>query len=351
MNKKNILKNNKIRLGFAFVVLIAVLMSTEISFGDTVYIDYEIKSFYSEVYDISELGFVWSGDTGTAQNPSLTNGGSGNGTLSTTYSDEGTKNVQVYAVNSDGEQVSAAVFCSYEPVVCGNGFVPVNGICVPELSASCSAFNNAAGTGNPQLFFGPGESVYWKAEASGGDDPYSYVWSGDATSSVSQISGPYVVGPGGDYVYSDVSSVYTAEVEVRDRQTDVDDTACSISVKECNTNTDCPSDEICRLDTFTCGPPLPVVVEPLYLRDPIVNLGQQCDMSWEIEGAFTCELYKNGVRLEDNSQGVINGSAPTSTASFLVDPGSYLLRCENEVGDTIDAGPARCLLNPQIRES
>jgi len=331
------------RIGFALVVLFVTLISAKISFGDTTYVDYKINSFYSDVYTMSELGFIWSGNTGTAPNPSLTNGGTNNGTLSTSYSDHGTKNVHVYAVNSDGVQVSATAFCSYEPITCGNGFVPVNGICVPELSSSCSAFSNASGTGNPQLFFGPGESVYWKAVGSGGDDPYNYQWSGDADSDTTQISGPYTVGPGGDYFYSDVDSTYTAIVSVRDSQADEETSSCSVSIKECNVTADCSSGEVCRLDTYTCGPPLPVVVEPLFLSPAVVNEGQQCDMSWEIEGAFTCELYKNGILLDDE--------APTSSATYLIDPGSYLLSCENEAGDSIDAGPARCLLNPEIRES
>lgn len=350
-------KKNTLRYGLSIFVALLVLVGSfsfmEISFGDTEpeAVDWNITSFFSDEYSINELRFVWSGDTGSAADPSFTNGGTNNGTLSTSYDSTESRLLQVYAINIAGEQVSAPIFCEYEEVVCGNGFIPVNGGCVPAFSGSCLAYDNSSATGNPKLFFGQGESVYWRASASGGDDPYTFAWSGDA-SGTSEIVGPYTVGPGGDYVYSDIDAIYTATVLVADRQAEEDSVSCSIRVKECDFDAECSvAGEICRLDTYTCGPPLPVIIEPLYLKDPVINLGQQCDMSWEVVDAFTCELFKNGVRLDDPEQGIINGLAPTSTDSLLVDPGSYLLQCENEIGESITAGPARCLLNPQIRET
>ena len=325
----------------AFVVIASTVFN--VSANNPPYdVSWDIGNFYSDVYNLSELTLYWSGETGTATNLQVS-GGLNNGSLETTYDTPDEYNVFVHARNSIGEQVSAEVSCSANVgCLCPSGFICVDNTCVPELSSTCAAYPTAQSQ-LPQLFFGPGEEVYWKATVNGGNDPYTYSWTNAADGETTQTVGPYSVGPGEDYEY-DNGPIYTAEVAVRDEDFDLVNSSCSISIKECNNDNDCPGEEICRLDDFTCGPPKPIFVENLSINPGVVNTGEQCAISWEVDNAFVCEVYKNGQLFDAN--------APTTTPSgYNIDPGSYNLHCENAIGESIDAGPATCLLNPEIKES
>jgi hypothetical protein len=298
-------------------------------------VSWNISDYYSDTYDISDLTFVWFRETGTAVNKNIS-GGLNDGSLYTTYNEStggpGEYSVSVFARNSSGSIVSNATECS---VQAGNW----NG----EMDAMCAAYPTL-NSQTPQLFFGPGENVYWKATVDGGTNPLVYSWTGAAAGN-STVIGPYdvVVGPAGNGQYSFESGpIYTANLSVTDDNSANTTAICSISIKECLTNEDCLNGEICSQDTFTCVIPPPVFLTPLGLDPSIVNEGEQCGLSWIVEDADTCMLYKNGE--------IINADAGTST-NMDVDPGTYTIRCENILGDAVNAGPVKCLVNPEIREN
>lgn len=273
-------------------------------------VDFNITNYYSDEYNIEDLTFIWSGETGLATELEI-DGGTNNGALLTTYTAEtgGLKDytTSVYAEDSDGDRVSADLECVAPRCVCPSGFTCVNGQCELDLTVSCAAYDHAAATGTPRLFFGPEEDVYWKANVSGGDDPYDYTWTG-AASGDQEIVGPYSVGSGEDYSYED-GPVYVTNANVIDDDATNVDAICSINIRECLNNNDCPlPQEICRTDDFTCGPPKPSISQPLGVSPNLVNEGQACDMHWEIAGAWTCDLYKDA---EINPT-----SVPTSTAYY-----------------------------------
>lgn len=303
-------------------------------------VDWYIDEFYSDIYDISELTFVWGNETGTNSNTTVS-GGNSNGLFSTTYNQntggEKIYNVSVYARNNQGEVVSNTANC-----LVGAGVW--NG----EVEASCLAYT-ALNSNSPKLFFGPGEQVYWKATVDGGTNPYVYTWTGDASGN-NQNSGPYDVITGGtvsgEYSYQD-GPIYTANVLVRDDNGVSANASCSISIKQCVTDLDCadlgfPSGYICNNQTFTCVFPPPVFITPLSLDPGIVNEGEQCGLSWTVSSADSCMVYKNGQ---------IYLSEESSSATIDVDPGTYVVRCENSTtNESVTAGPVRCLVNPEIRE-
>jgi len=241
--------------------------------------------------------------------------------------------------NSSATVDDDSCFYSEEPSYCSAGYQCVEESCVQEFAASCLAYPSPTSQ-NAQLFFDTGEDVYWKSTTVGGQSPYSYTWTGDANGTEAS-SGPFRVEPGG---YSYVGGPgYTADLRVVDFDGLIGNASCSISIKECNVDSDCAEEGVVCANNFVCTSLDPIFTEDLDIDPIIVNEGQQCELTWEAVNVVSCEVYGNGELVDIN--------APLSALSgYSVDPGTYNVQCNNGTGGVVNSKSVTCFSKFDVRE-
>lgn len=239
--------------------------------------------------------------------------------------------VNVVAVNNSEQAVSNTAYCSYIKRV-------------DEFTATCAAYSSLAAE-NPQTFFNAdnaedaGDQVYWKSSVSNGEAPFTYEWGGGAISGVENNQN---VGP---VEYSTRGQTQTATLTVTDSDGNEATASCPIFIRECLTDGDCADGLLCSQNTFTCELPPPVFTSPLTLNPGVTNEGGTCGLSWIVDSADSCILYKNSVPMD------LQDLEDTTNGDLQVDPGTYTILCENpETEFSVTGGPVRCLVNPNIRE-
>ncbi|MFA7193491.1 MAG: hypothetical protein WC087_01065 [Candidatus Paceibacterota bacterium] len=212
---------------------------------------------------------------------------------------------------------------------------------VDEFKASCAAYSSLSAT-VPKTFFNVGEDVYWKSSAANGEGPFDYLWGGTAITGVENNQN---VGPV-DYAVKGESK--TASVRITDPDTsNVSTGYCSIFIRECMVDDECAEGLFCSQSSFTCELPPPVFTSPLTLTTGVANEGGTCGLSWVVDSADSCILYRNSVPMDLESLELEN----TTSVDMDVEPGTYTIRCENpETEFSVTGGPVRCLVNPDIRE-
>lgn len=369
--KKDLVRN--INAGFfAIVVLFISLMVT--ADGPPYSVSWSIGDFYSDTYNITDLQFVWSGDTGTLPNPSSTLGSSNNGQFDTQYNDGGIKNLSVYATYQGG-QVSDTVICS-EDVSCGvcpEGYSCSNGFCYYDLDIYCAAYETEDAE-NPKIFFDPGSEVYWKATVPNSDESFIYNWGDDYNPSIVDGSGgqgsefktigPFTVNDLGNIGSADydAAQTYTTDLLVSDG-IGFSTASCSIRTKQCQFNEDCitlgfPGSTVCDPATFVCVPPEPLFVEQLTIDPAVTNSGNQCGLAWAVDNVDYCTLKKDNTAVDLEGLG-LNTSTTTEymdvggldSGVLGVSPGTYSVECvQTATGESVYAGPVKCLYNPEVRE-
>jgi hypothetical protein len=343
-------------LGMLFVLVASVRADAPYA------VVWEVESYYSDTYSMEDVTFVWAGETGNATFLEVTGCSPGNCFFNTSYNEPGEYTVAVYAKNAQGETVSNTASCTANidtECPCDLGYNCINNRCVYGMEVSCAAYTSANAQ-NPTLYFNPsrdGQSseVWWRATITGGTGPYTYSWQNAAEESedvpgTDNPQGPYYVatidGGPGDY---ELNGTYTANLAVRDANNGLVNASCTIATKQCQYDSDCvnylgyPSYYICSTSTYTCVPPPPLFVDPLAIDPAVVNEGELCGLSWAVEYAEQCDVYKNNTLFEMD--------VATSTTNYTVTPGAYHVQCVNSVGDITNAGPAQCIYNPEIRES
>ncbi len=328
-------------------------------------VDWQVTWGYSDEYQIQDLTFVWGGDTGNATNMEVTGCSTLECLFSTSYDEPGDYEVSVYAKNSSGQTVSNTAICSANIATqcpCTTGYECINNRCIYDMEPpECKAYTSADAQ-YPTLWFDPtregySSEVWWKVDPiQGGQAPYRYSWTGswieegEEITSEENLIGPYYVASvdgqsAGDY---EINGTYTVDVGVYDDNNVLVSASCTIATKQCSFNEDCqtlgyPTGYYCKTGTYVCVPPDPVFVEPLEINPGVVRSGEQCNLSWEVENAVACDVYKNNVLFE---------SLPdTATTSYKVLPGTYHIQCLNSVDEKVTEGPAQCIYNPEVRES
>lgn len=334
-----------------------LLIGTFVTASGEIGVTWEVDSYYSDTYNINDVTFVWSGDTGTSPSPTQVAGSNNAGAFSTTYTTAGEKTVNVYAKNSLGETVSNTASCTATigtECPCQANYTCVANTCVYNMDVSCAAYTSeaAVAAGTPTLFFDPGSEVYWHASVDYGDENYTFTWAGDATGDTQTVGAYFVHGVDDDLGDYETNDTLTSHVRVSDGTGETITASCTVATKQCATDDDCVTlgygaGSICDPATYTCRPPLPVFVEPLTINPSVINEGEQCGLAWAVDNVSQCDLYK------DNT--VVVSDIGTTTAErengvYSVDPGTFRVQCENVLGETIDAGPVRCLYNPNVKE-
>ncbi len=351
--KKQMNKNIKKVALISLIALLFVFIDSNVSADSPYVVSWNLDGFYSDTYNIQDLTFVWGGDTGSNTDLDITGCTSDDCVFNTTYPVSGSYVVNVHAENNAGQVVSNVASCAANVETecpCAEGYICTDNRCVYDMDVSCGAYTSADAE-NPTLFFNPGSTVWWKAEVDGGMNPLNYEWvirtENGFEEGTSNPEGPlYVSNIGsnsGDY---DNGGLYSTYLTVIDDNGGVSNAICSMITKQCNTNSDClalgfSEDYICNSE-FTCALPPPIFLMPLGLDPSIVKEGAQCGMSWIVDEADSCIIYRNGEVYEAN--------APAA-GDIDVDPGTYTISCENTAGAVANAGPVRCLVNPEIREN
>lgn len=239
--------------------------------------------------------------------------------------------VNVKAINNLGEVVSNTASCMHRETV-------------EEFRVSCDAYSSLASE-IPQTFFNAdndedsGDQVYWKSNVINGEAPFTYEWGGNAISGGGDNQN---VGP---FEYSTLGQTKTAILTVTDSDGNEAQASCPIFIRECLVDDECAQGMVCSQNTFTCELPPPVFTSPLTLNPGVTNEGGTCGLSWIVDSADSCILYKNSVPID------LQDLENTTSVDMQVDPGTYTILCENpETEFTVTGGPVRCLVNPNIRE-
>jgi hypothetical protein len=359
MSKKTVnkqIQHTILKKVFAISILALVFLAVASVWANPPYdVTWELESFESDTYNMEDLIFVWGGDTGNATDTEITGCSQGNCRFQTSYNETGIHEVSVYAKNIAGDVVTNTATCRadvQQECPCEFGYTCVNNRCIYGMEVECGGYTTPSAQ-NPTLFFDPGATVYWRPTVVGGQGPYTYSWNVQTENETirdrQETSGPFYIatvgGTIGDYL---AGSTYTAEVAVRDANNAIVNASCTMATKQCQFNEDCqtlgfPSNYYCNQGTFTCVPPDPVFVQTLAVDKGVVNQGSQCNLSWEVDNATRCDVYRNNELYRFDTD--------TATSSFTVDPGTYHVQCLNEVDEMVTAGPAQCIYNPEIRES
>jgi hypothetical protein len=360
MKKKQYTMHPYVQKAVALFVLALLFLGVASVRADGPYpVSWGIETFTSEAYNMQDLTFVWSGQTGNAVSREVTGCSSVEDCLfETTYDESGTYAVQVYAKNSSGETVSNTASCTANVATqcpCSEGYTCVNNYCQSNLVASCGAYSSEDAE-FPNEAHNPGSEIWWKVAVTGGEGPYTYSWS-TAVTGTGNPRGPFYIatvdGNPGDY---QIDTPYTANVIVTDLGNNNEQARarCSFYAKECAYDTDCQI--LGYPDLYTCSagkcvPPPIVFAEQLQINPSVVREDERCGLSWAADYADECTLYKNNEEVVDSAVG-------TSTTNYMVGPGSYHVICQTfaEPGseiitDTETAGPVRCIYNPNVRES
>jgi hypothetical protein len=291
-------------------------------------VTWSLKHYFSDEYSKEDLTFVWNG-IGSLPDNAERSGGLNNGSYTIDYDSTtgGSKDysIEVYAKNSEGEQVSNKATCTVQ---------------IDEMTAQCFAYPNiqAIDAGGVKQFFGVDEDVYWSVDTEDYIGSLTYQWSGAGLGSASGNQNKTV----GPVTYSTKKQQQTARVEVTDSEGMMAEASCSIFIRECLADSDCENGMVCDSVEQICVLPPPIFVENLTLDPAVVNTGEQCGLSWTVDYADSCILYKNGQ--------IYDSEAATTTPGVSVDPGTYTISCTNEGGLSVTGGPVRCLVNPNIRE-
>ncbi|MDA8611312.1 hypothetical protein N9L18_00400 [Candidatus Pacebacteria bacterium] len=344
-------------------------------------LSFVIKNFFSQDYEISDLSFIWSGDTGDSSDPTTVLGSNDNGRFSTQYDDEGEKTVQVYA-EYQGERVSETAICDYEISSCGicpEGYSCVNGSCqYAGITASCAAYTSAEAA-NPTVYFDTGSDVYWRAEVSDTDQALTYNWNDDYDPSfvdgsggggdAYRVTGPITVSELGESVANqyDANDSYVTNLRVSDG-IGFADSSCAIITKQCNFDIECITlgyvdGTTCDPSTFVCIPPPIIIVEPLKIDPAITNKGSYCGLAWEVDNVDYCDLKKDNETVDLYELGLVDTSTTTEYLELEVEdedweagvltvtPGTYSLECrQTATQEIMYAGPVKCLFNPDVKE-
>lgn len=300
-------------------------------------------------YDRSDLKFVWNGVGAPPLTSTSTQGGLNNGDYDITY--------QYGEYNTRGESITIrtyAVLASECPGPDVSSCEPIsNSInCQVQINvpvASCAAFDSEedAFDDNPKVppIFNAGDPVILKGDLDN-DTANAYDWSGEGILTGTPLNF-------GSAPYNQVETITSNETGAKN----VDFTAygtndyahsasCQFYIRQCWDDTQCPANQTCSY-LGLCEIPEPEFT--LLEIDPsVINLteGERCGLSWTVDYADSCTLYKNNVAMPDN--------VGTSTQNYEIEPGTYTIVCQNvnELGatTTVTGGPVRCLLNPNIRE-
>jgi hypothetical protein len=314
--------------GGGYPVSVSCKATPEYTRSFPVDVTWSLNHYFSDEYDREDLELVWNG-VGSLPDNAVRSGGVSGGSYSITYDEStgGSKDysIQVYARNSSGEQVSNTATCSVQ---------------IEEMTASCYAYPSiqAIDSGAIKQRFNVNEDVYWSADIENAVGSVSYQWYGaylgDASGNQNKTVGPAN--------YPDKRTQYTARVEATDSEGMSAEASCSIFIRECVSDDECPNGLACDSVEEICVYPPPEFTQELFLDPGVVNTGEQCNLKWTVDEADSCILYKNG--------NVYDSNAATTTPGVSVDPGTYTILCENEVGVSVTGGPVRCLVNPNIRE-
>jgi hypothetical protein len=365
MSKKKNITPYLQKIGALLVLSLLFIIVASVRADAPYDVDWQVSWDYSDEYQIQDLTFVWGGETGNATNLEVTGCSTFECIFSTSYDLPGDYSVSVYAKNNQGQTVSNTAICSANIATqcpCTTGYECINNRCIYDMEPpECKAYTSADAQ-HPTLWFDPtregySSEVWWRVDPiQGGQAPYTYSWNGDSADEDVGISdtgnpiGPYYVASvdgqsAGDY---DINGTYTMNVGVRDANNILVSSSCTIATKQCAFNEDCvtlgyPTGYYCSTSTYTCVPPDPIFVDPLEINPGVVRSGEQCNLSWTVENAVACDVYKNNTLFQSLSD--------TATTSYKVLPGTYHIQCLNSVDETVTAGPAQCIYNPEVRES
>lgn len=312
-------------------------------------------SFGDVQYNMSDLTFVWGGETGNATNLEVSGCSSVDDCLfATTYDEAGEYTVNVFARNSNGETVSNTASCTANVATqcpCSEGYTCVNNYCQYNMQVSCGAYESEDAQNFKQLH-NPGGEVWWRATITGGEGPFTYQWLGDAAIQGvhENPQGPFYIatvdGNPGDY---DIDSEYEARVFVTDSTGERMSATCNFYAKECAFDADCQTlgySSVYQCSTGgQCVPPPINFAEGLAIEPGVIQEGEQCGLTWAAAYADECTLYKN-------NDAVVDSAIGTSTTNYMVGPGTYHVICTTAItGEEKTAGPVRCIYNPNVRES
>lgn len=199
-----------------------------------------------------------------------------------------------------------------------------DGYCVDSpLTASCGAFIDA--TSIAQLEQTETQAnVFWSVKTQGGTAPYTYTWQGDVVGSAQTIPMKYGI-PGEKKVMVTVqdSSEYAQEITV----------GCDLFVRECAYEDDpvCTNGTVCRPD-FLCGPAYPDIMSFNVTEARFTSTNGSCNVGVIARNVSKCSV----ISVSTGSKiGVIPQYGSYIDADVTVIPGSYVLECKNDFGDTV----------------
>jgi len=351
------LESNKIlksRIGLKLDTRYPVVLSCEASpnysRNTNKTVNWKLSGFYSDKFDLNDLELVWTDPDGIMEPPTRDRPGSqycdspsSCSTLSPRSSILGGNfwyeyprinsrnkpnlyNMNVFA-RYNGEQVSQEVSC--------------RSIQINEMNASCNAYSKFDDIATGQIIqsVNPDEEVWWSVNVDGAIGTPTYKWTGDGLFTTKKYQNKNI----GPFRYKDKKKTKTVRVEVTDIDGATAENNCSVFVRECTTNEECPNKE-CQLTSGLCVDLRPLFETDLFLDPGLINEGEKCGLSWSANESTKCTLYKNGEIIDEN--------APISANGMLVEIGTYLVTCTNDDPNVapVSSGPVRCLLNPDIRE-
>ncbi len=297
----------------------------------------------SREYDVNGLIFVWNAvgysTPNNAERPGTNNGGRFN----INYPSAGNKTyvMDVYAKNYQGEKVSNTARCSMN---------------VAPMVPRCYAYANqdAIANNSPKNVFSLMESVIWGVDV---QDPaegtLTYKWF--VNGKLTWHENKYTSGILLDTHNYRKGQTVTTTVVVKDASNNEASASCSIFIRECMTNDECPGENICNNLTGMCTLPIPIFNKNLTLDQNVINKGGTCNLSWNVDMAHTCTLYRNNSPMQIFGPGIGNSNPEPERieGNMGVQPGTYTMTCVSGEGanqTTQTSGPVTCLVNPDIRE-